>query len=184
MNKFTNPLDNIHVASPCKANWNEMVGNERQRHCFDCKLNVYNLSGMTRREAENLLLNSEGNLCVKFYRRADGTILTKDCPVGWQAIKKNVARAATAVFSLIAGIFGGVFAFNSASYQTNSTMGEMVVETSKGGESCDFSIPKKNENTYTMGTNVATMGNISAPTTGTPRNLDETRKEIKKSRKN
>ena len=48
MNKFTNPLDNIKIASPCSADWDAMIGNERSRHCGDCKLNVYNLSGMTK----------------------------------------------------------------------------------------------------------------------------------------
>ncbi len=112
MRKFTNPLDNIHVASPCSANWNEMYGNDRKRFCGDCKLNVYNLSDMTRQEAENLLMNSEGRLCVRFFRRADGTVLTKNCPVGWQAVKRRVSRVATAVFSMITGVFGGIFAFS------------------------------------------------------------------------
>ena len=111
MRKFTNPLDNIHVASPCPANWNEMYGNERKRFCGDCKLNVYNLSDMTRQEAENLLLNSEGRLCVRFFRRADGTVLTKNCPVGWQAVKRRVSRVATAAFSVVAGFLGGIFTF-------------------------------------------------------------------------
>jgi hypothetical protein len=72
MAKFTNPLANVRVASPCPANWDEMVGDERKRFCGQCKLNVYNLSGMPRDEAENLLLNAEGRLCVRFYRRTDG----------------------------------------------------------------------------------------------------------------
>ncbi len=112
MRTFTNPLDNIHIASPCSADWNEMFGDDRKRFCGDCKLNVYNLSDMTRREAENLLINSEGRLCVRFFRRSDGTVLTKNCPVGWQAVKQRAARLATAVFSMIAGLFGGVLAFN------------------------------------------------------------------------
>ena len=70
MRNFTNPLDNIHIASPCPANWDEMFGDGRKRHCGECKLNVYNLSDMTRREAEDLLINSEGRLCVRFFRRA------------------------------------------------------------------------------------------------------------------
>lgn len=112
MRNFTNPLDNIHVASPCSADWNEMFGDDRKRFCGDCKLNVYNLSDMTRRAAENLLISSEGRLCVRFFRRADGTVLTKNCPVGWQAAKQRVSRVAAAVFSMIAGLFAGVLAFN------------------------------------------------------------------------
>jgi len=112
MSKFTNPLDNIHVASPCSADWNEMFGDDRKRHCGDCKMNVYNLSDMTRQEAENLLISSEGRLCVRFFRRADGTVLTKNCPVGWQAAKQRASRVVTAAFSMIAGLFTGIFAFN------------------------------------------------------------------------
>jgi hypothetical protein len=108
MSKFTNPLDNVSVASPCAQDWNAMVGDERKRYCGDCKLNVYNLSGMTRAEAENLILNAEGRLCVKFYKRADGSVLTKDCPVGWQAIKRRVSRTAAAFASLFFGLLGSL----------------------------------------------------------------------------
>src|SRR4028118_735019 len=104
MSKFTNPLNNIKVASPCHVDWNTMIGNERQRFCGECKLNVYNLSGMTKAEAENLLLNSEGRLCVRYFKRADGTVLTKDCPIGWELIKQRASRLATAVVSLLFGI--------------------------------------------------------------------------------
>ncbi len=109
MRKFTNPLDNIHVASPCPANWDEMYGDARKRFCGDCKLNVYNLSDMTRHEAETLLISSEGHLCVRFFRRADGTVLTKNCPVGWRAAKARASRIATAAFSMLAGVFTGIF---------------------------------------------------------------------------
>ena len=71
MAEFNNPLSNIRIANPCSANWDEMVGSERQRYCGECKLNVYNLSGMSRRDAENLILSSEGRLCVRFYRRTE-----------------------------------------------------------------------------------------------------------------
>lgn len=113
MKKYTNPLNGVRIASPCSADWNEMYGDERRRFCAECKLNVYNLSDMSQGEAENFLINSEGRVCLQIYRRKDGTILTKDCPVGWQALKKKVSRAATAVFALIMGIFGGILSLES-----------------------------------------------------------------------
>lgn len=127
MSRFTSPLDNIRVASPCPANWDTMFGNENKRFCGNCKLNVYNLSSLTQRQAENLIRESEGRLCVRFYRRADGTILTKNCPVGWAAVKQRVSRVATAAFSLIAGLFGGLFAFSFLHHATETTtMGQMT----------------------------------------------------------
>ena len=75
---FDSPLNNVKIASPCSADWNEMYGDNRKRFCGDCKLNVYNLSGMTKTEAESLIINSEGRLCVRFYERADGSVITND----------------------------------------------------------------------------------------------------------
>ncbi len=112
MHKFTNPLDKIKIASPCGADWNEMRGGNRRRYCTMCKLNVYNLSGMTQTEAESFLINSEGRVCLRVFRRTDGTVITKDCPVGWQIFKRETSRLAKAFVSICAGIFGGVFAFN------------------------------------------------------------------------
>lgn len=36
------PLKNVSVASPCPLRWEQMIGNERVRHCSECNLNVYN----------------------------------------------------------------------------------------------------------------------------------------------
>lgn len=116
MRKFTNPLNNIKIASPCGADWNEMRGDERKRYCALCRLNVYNLSEMTREEAENFLINAEGRVCLRVYRRADGTVLTKDCPVGWRKIKRKISQTATAAFALIAGFLGGSLAFNQTEF--------------------------------------------------------------------
>ena len=95
MADFTNPLKRVRIASPCEANWDQMFSfaDDRVRFCSQCNMNVYNLSEMTRSEAEALINHTEGRLCVRFYRRADGTILTRDCPVGLKAIKRRVAWA-------------------------------------------------------------------------------------------
>ena len=76
-------------------------------------MNVYNLSGMTRRQAEELLINSEGRLCVRFYRRRDGTILTKDCPVGLKAIKRKISQTTVALASIVVTFLTGVFSLRA-----------------------------------------------------------------------
>ena len=89
-------LDQVRVASPCKADWNEMLGDERVRFCLSCEKNVYNLSSMAKDDAEALLRERLGDeLCVRFYQRADGTILTQDCPMGVK--KKRRKKLALAV---------------------------------------------------------------------------------------
>lgn len=82
-------LDNLKIASPCSADWDKMVGDERARFCAQCEKNVYNLSSMTRAAAEALLIEKEGRLCVRYFQRADGTILTADCPDGLERRRRK-----------------------------------------------------------------------------------------------
>lgn len=99
-------LDNIQVAAPCTADWSKMAGDARVRHCGDCNKHVYNLSEMTRDEAQALLIEKEGKLCVRYYRRNDGTILTANCPVGTKRRRRRRWIAASAV-AMLAGVIGG-----------------------------------------------------------------------------
>lgn len=104
-------LDNIRVATPCSADWAAMTGDERTRHCGSCSKNVYNLSSMTRDEAEALIVEKEGNLCVRYFQRKDGTILTKDCSVGISQKRKRRVIAAGAAALLAGG--AGYFALRA-----------------------------------------------------------------------
>jgi hypothetical protein len=96
-------LENVAIAAPCKASWDAMVGDDRVRFCGQCEKNVYNLSAMPRQEAEALLAAREGKMCVRLYKRADGTVMTSDCPVG---VKRRRRRRAVA--GVLAG--GGMLA--------------------------------------------------------------------------
>lgn len=101
MSKATLSLDNIGVASPCKASWDDMIGTERARFCMQCRQHVYDLSEMSRKEAETLVRSKEGRMCVRFYRRPDGKVMTRDCPYGIRAIGRRLAW----VLGIAAGIF-------------------------------------------------------------------------------
>jgi TonB family protein len=102
----SNPLSKVKVAAPCSVEWRFMYGNDRVRFCNQCQLNVYNLSAMTKAEAEGLIRNTEGRLCIKFYRRADGTILTQNCPVGLQSLREKFNRTRTHIIGAILSLLG------------------------------------------------------------------------------
>ena len=108
MKRFTSPLDHVRVASPCNVDWEQMIGSERSRFCAQCNLNVYNLSSMSRAEAEHLISNTEGRLCVRYYQRTDGSILTQDCPVGLRALRRRLASVSKAVASAVLGFLAGL----------------------------------------------------------------------------
>jgi hypothetical protein len=95
-------LNNVRVASPCSQAWDEMKGDDRSRFCTSCDRHVYNLSGMPQAEAEALVREREGRLCVRFYRRRDGSLLTADCPVGRQRMRRALIWQCGAVTMLFA----------------------------------------------------------------------------------
>jgi hypothetical protein len=97
-------LDVIQIASPCSADWEAMVGDDRRRYCGDCKLHVYNLSDMTSDEALDFISQREGRTCIRMYKRPDGTIITRDCPVGLRAVRMKIVRIALATVGMLAAI--------------------------------------------------------------------------------
>src|SRR5258706_6218808 len=99
-------IDCLRIAAPCPLSWEQMTGDNRVRFCDHCQLNVYNISELSRLEAETLIASTEGRLCARLFRRADGTVLTKDCPVGLRALRRRVAQRTAAIFAAIVGLSG------------------------------------------------------------------------------
>ncbi len=158
-------LDLIEVASPCSASWDEMAGDDRVRFCRQCKLNVYNLSEMSREEAERFIRDhtagqaSSGThrTCVRFYRRADGTVLTRDCPVGLKALRQRLARSLAATAGLMMALIGGTL------------FGEIISRRTPGGLTrpwdafANWMDPRRRCNVLT---GKVAMGGCSAPPPG------------------
>ncbi|HEX8463931.1 MAG TPA: hypothetical protein VF627_04870 [Abditibacterium sp.] len=111
-------LESIHIATPCRANWNKMTGDDRARFCRSCAKNVYNLSAMSRAQAQRLILDNEGQLCIQLHRRADGTVITSDCPVGISPARKPT-RWLGAMLAAIAGVLSMVGVQNSWASKPN-----------------------------------------------------------------
>jgi hypothetical protein len=105
-------LEDLRIATPCRADWDEMSGDDRVRFCGRCEKNVYNVSALSRAEAEALVREREGRVCLRLYRRSDGTVITSDCPVGvrrqrlgarvWASISGMATSAA-----LLVGLWSG-----------------------------------------------------------------------------
>src|SRR4028118_400860 len=85
-------LRQVKIAAPCSVKWETMPGGERVRSCAQCSHKVYNLSAMSGDEAANLIREAEGRVCVRLYRRADGSIMTSDCPTGLRAVRQRMTR--------------------------------------------------------------------------------------------
>lgn len=103
-------LATVRVAAPCPAKWSEMRGDDRVRHCAACDKNVFNLSAMATDEAEALLAATEGERCIRLFRRADGTVLTSNCPVGLRRARARTLAIGVAAVGLLAAAGAAAFA--------------------------------------------------------------------------
>ena len=105
-------LDRITIETRCDVEWDTMkpvdpTGADRVRHCGECRLNVFNLSEMTRAEAEAVLESGFATgqrVCTQFIRRKDGTILTADCLTARERIRSRTRRVRVAAAALMAMI--------------------------------------------------------------------------------
>jgi hypothetical protein len=105
-------LDRISVTTPCTADWDSMVGNDQVRFCTHCNLNVHDLSSMRRREARLLVRRLGGSLCVRYYRRPDGSLRTLTPTTRFHQIGRRASKMA-------AGVFGAVLTLNAGAAAQN-----------------------------------------------------------------
>ena len=73
------------------------------RYCSPCLHEVYNLSEMTMQEAEELISRHEGILCVRYYQRLDGTVMTRECPIGVAKAQRSFRRGIAILASVLLG---------------------------------------------------------------------------------
>lgn len=57
-------LRQVRIEKPCDADWDEMTGDERSRHCAKCDLSVNNVAEMSAAEAEELFAKG-GHVCAR-----------------------------------------------------------------------------------------------------------------------
>jgi hypothetical protein len=103
-------LAQVRVATPCMARWDAMEGDARVRSCGACQKDVYDLSAMTQTEAEDFVAeHTDGDACIRLYRRPDGTVMTSDCAegrkVGLRKLKLGLGTVAAGAIALLTQFF-------------------------------------------------------------------------------
>lgn len=128
-------LQSMRVAAPCSMDWNSMkyTHDDRIRFCNQCQLNVYNLSEMSTKEAASLIRQTEGKLCMRLYRRRDGTVITDNCPVGLRKLRDKTRRIVAAAIAAFTW-FGLPSASNaSPDFAKRSLLVDQIDEATMGG---------------------------------------------------
>ncbi|MDR3615456.1 MAG: hypothetical protein P4L53_17995 [Candidatus Obscuribacterales bacterium] len=118
-------LNDIQIASPCPVSWGDMAptSEDAKRFCGNCRKHVYSIDRLSANEARELILGACANnssVCVRLFKRADGTIITDDCPVGLRRIRNTWRQLKTAVASAV--LF--IVALPAVADDSNSKVGE------------------------------------------------------------
>jgi hypothetical protein len=139
------PIEPFKRASTCPAMWEDMSGADRFRLCSQCKLYMYDFTGMTPDEAKAMAYKREGMEGeIKFYKRIDKRYLTQDCPVGIQIRKTRIKVAAlgTVLFCGLVALSAGWHAMNS---QTSGSIGST---DNHSGSTPGFSLTPSHQSNY------------------------------------
>lgn len=115
-----NLLERVRVPQPCDASWDEITEQRdavsAQRLCEHCEREVHDLSQMTKAEAEDLIGNSKGKVCVRLVKDADGRTVTKDSNT--KSSEKQVRIIGRSRFRFAASAVSAALILSNAAGQT------------------------------------------------------------------
>ncbi len=100
--KSSSLVQNIYIAAPCPVSWDSMQGDDKVRLCNGCSKSVYNLSAMSSNEADGFLRKNGVSECMILFRRADGTVITDNCPIGLRRLRDQWRRTLGLVSGFLA----------------------------------------------------------------------------------
>lgn len=146
-------LRDVQIASPCHERWDAMQGDDRARFCGRCEKEVFDLSEMTAVEAEAVLATHGRAACVRFYRRADGTVMTSDCPDRQRRRTRHRAIA----------VGGGLVAAGAAAVSIVARSPEPLPVCDITDASATYRAPADEAHYYVMGGTGAPPREIAAP---------------------
>jgi hypothetical protein len=116
-----------------------MTGDARGRFCQHCQKTVHDLSAMSRDEAELLVCQSAGSLCVRLTRLPDGQVLTLDYPTvtperswSWR-VWSLVGLAGALITGVVNAAFFGGRVFPAPTPGATVTVGSLPPWTAPAG---------------------------------------------------
>lgn len=121
-------LENLVNTFECNLDWNDMPGSNRVRDCGQCKCKVFNMSQMSRREANAFLVENGTSQCMILEQRQDGSIVTDECPVPLRNIRNILGKLRHAVAVILTLTFSGAAALaQQCPPNSRAIMGKFVM---------------------------------------------------------
>lgn len=75
----------VKRASPCSGK-GAANGEGPVRRCGKCQRRAYDVKHLDAFQVRELVMREEGRPCMRFFERADGLLLTADCPRGFKPL--------------------------------------------------------------------------------------------------
>ncbi|MCB9908600.1 MAG: hypothetical protein H6830_12845 [Planctomycetes bacterium] len=69
---------NLRIDNPCPRTWEGLQGDGARRFCSECQLHVLDGTRLTKDEAERLVHEGEGRVCMRVPVGPDGRLLFRD----------------------------------------------------------------------------------------------------------
>jgi hypothetical protein len=94
--------------------------------CDQCQLNVFNVENLTSYQVRDLVMKPEGRTCMRFFKRFDGTLLTRDCPRGLAMLGYLWNRDKKALGASYGPLLGGLVLFLVVSFSVITMFGDNI----------------------------------------------------------
>ena len=155
-------VDELRIASPCtSAEWADAKGgDDRARLCKTCVKNVYNLLLMTLDEANDLIREKEGKLCISLYHGFNGKVLTADAPKALRAVRRKYLKTRAKAIGLAFAIWGFITGTTSCYSTCNGPCGGGNIN----GFDFQADINGKHRDTYAHAINDTSLNEIMIKT--------------------
>lgn len=126
-------LNEISIPTACHVSWEGMRGDERARFCSVCNQTVHNLSSLSSSDAAAFITSEGNSACIRFYRRLDGTVITRDCHDNRTSRKGRFLRRVLLAFASWLGLtfFGGCYKCHQGKIKSNQPVREAKAEEQK-----------------------------------------------------
>jgi hypothetical protein len=146
-------LDTKHLAlrvrTACPKSWSELAGSGATRFCSECSLHVHGAAQLTRAQAERLVAEASGRVCMRLQIDPAGAPLYRDAAAAQPRVLDRAMRwALAAAAGLLAACHGGDQGdppdgepLNAGSAQCTELMGRIAVTEKLG----DVALPDARE---------------------------------------
>ncbi len=126
------PTLDFTIPDPCSADWDDMQGDVRKRHCAACDRDVHNLAAMTPRQIDALFSGAGADgvwpgghaPCVRMARYDDGSLLVAEEA---RSLRPYGAMAGAVMAALVT--ISSVAASAQQQVDQTRTLGKMAVPT-------------------------------------------------------